>query len=661
MATFPSSRELAKIILMRFALLCAASILPLAAEIWSVETSFKVQAVSAVTPSPDGQWVVWTQTRAIMTDDRSEMLTHLWLARADGSQRFQLTQGERSASSPQWSPDSQWIYFSSARSGKNNLYRIPRDGGESEQLTDLKGALGSFKLSPDGQTIAFTQYEAPADIEKEKKEKRDWNVLDARPANHALYTMPLEGKRAVKKLHAGPYHLTAIAWSPDSRAIAIQTQPTPIANDWIKSDLAEVDAESGVVKAIANGKAAEQNPVYSPDGKYLAFRRSAVPPRWAQEERVVLLTRSSGELRELPWTGDQNPNLLAWTADSRRILFSEAQRTRSGLFALPVDGPAAAIFVPGTGVGQAWNINATGTHVGFAQQRPDTPAEAYVMSLSSPRPVAVSAANRELPKLPIGKTEVVKWKAKDGMEIEGLLTYPVGYEAGQKVPLLLNIHGGPAGVFAETFIGTPGIYPLATFAAKGYAILRCNIRGSGGYGAKFRQANTNDWGGKDYEDLMAGVDHIVSRGIADPDRLGVLGWSYGGFMTSWVVTQTKRFKAAAAGAPVTNLWSFTGTADIPDFLPDYFQGEPWDVFENYRTHSPITYVGKVETPTLILHGESDERVPPTQGFEFYNALKRRGVPAKMVTYPRMPHGPVEPKFMQDIMQRHLDWMEKYVR
>lgn len=632
------------------------------AEIWSIETSFKVQNVGAVVPSPGGQWAAWTQTKAVMTDDKSEMLTQIWVGRTDGSLRLQLTQGDKNSTNPQWSPDNKWIYFSSVRSGKGNLYRIPVDGGEADQLTDLKGNLGGFKLSPDGKTVAFTQYEPPADIEKEKKEKRDWKVLDDRPANHALYTITVdEAKRPVKKLHAGSYHVLAFVWSPDSRAIAIQHQPTPIANDWIKSDLIEVDAGSGAAKPVANTKAAETNPVYSPDGRYLAFTRSSIPIRWASEDRVVLLTRSSGELRELPWSQDQNPNLLAWTADSRNIIFSEAQRTRTGFFLMPIDGPPTTFFVPDAGVAIASNVNLTGTHIGFAHQRPDTPAEAYVIALNAKQPIRVSAANTELPKFPIGKTEVIRWKSKDGMEIEGLLTYPVGYEKGKRYPMLLNIHGGPAGVFAENFIGTPGIYPLATFAAKGYAILRGNIRGSGGYGVKFRQANTNDWGGKDYQDLMAGVDHVIAQGIADPDHLGVLGWSYGGYMTSWVVTQTNRFKAAAAGAPVTNLWSFTGTADIPDFLPDYFQGEPWEAFENYRTHSPITYVGKVATPTLILHGEADERVPPTQGFEFYNSLKRRGVATKMVTYPRMPHGPVEPKFMMDIMQRHFDWMEKYVR
>jgi dipeptidyl aminopeptidase/acylaminoacyl peptidase len=225
---------------------------------------------------------------------------------------------------------------------------------------------------------------------------------------------------------------------------------------------------------------------------------------------------------------------------------------------------------------------------------------------------------------------------------------------------VLNIHGGPASVFSDTFIGRPGVYPLASFAARGYAVLRPNPRGSGGYGHTFRTANINDWGGKDYEDLMAGVDHIISIGVADPDRLAVMGWSYGGFMTSWVVTQTSRFKAAAVGAGVTNLWSFMGTADIPGFLPDYFNGNPWEVFENYQKHSPLSYVKSVKTPTLVLHGEADVRVPVSQGYEFYNALKRLGVTTKMVTYPRAPHSVQEPKFILDIGQRHLDWLAKYL-
>jgi len=266
-----------------------------------------------------------------------------------------------------------------------------------------------------------------------------------------------------------------------------------------------------------------------------------------------------------------------------------------------------------------------------------------------------------LPKVTIGKTEVVEWKTADGKSIAGLLTYPDGYQLGNRVPLLVIVHGGPAGVFLRTFIGNASPYLVAAFASRGYALLRCNVRGSSGYGRDFRYANRSDWGGSDYRDIMSGVDHLINKGVADPDRMGVMGWSYGGYMTSWVITQTKRFKAASVGAGVTNLMSFTGTADIPSFVPDYFGGEYWEVFDRWRTHSAMFNVKGVSTPTLIQHGDADVRVPISQGYEFYNALKRQNVPVTMVVYPRQPHGIQEPKMMQDAMQRNLDWFGRWIK
>jgi dipeptidyl aminopeptidase/acylaminoacyl peptidase len=247
--------------------------------------------------------------------------------------------------------------------------------------------------------------------------------------------------------------------------------------------------------------------------------------------------------------------------------------------------------------------------------------------------------------------------------VEGILTYPVDYHAETKVPLLLVIHGGPAGVFLQTFLGAGNIYPYAAFAEQGYALLRANPRGSSGYGKSFRYANMRDWGGGDYADLMAGVDKLVADGIADPERLGVLGWSYGGFLTSWVVTHTGRFKAASIGAAVTNLVSFTGTADIPGFLPDYFGGDPWDSAETaarFQAHSPMAHAAAVTTPCLIQHGESDDRVPISQGYELFNALRRRGVESRMLVLPRQPHGPTEPKMLLKTMQTNLEWFDRLV-
>ncbi|MFN7994249.1 MAG: S9 family peptidase [Bryobacteraceae bacterium] len=631
---------------------------------WTPEISMQVRPVGDVVPSPDGKLVAYTESRAVMGLEKSEVITQVFLASVDGSRTVQLTRAEKSATSPSFSPDGRYIYFSSERSGHPNLWRIPVDGGEPEMLTDWKGEFAEYHISPDGKWIAFAGMEPRPEDEKNTKEKTDFRVIDENPRNHGLWIIATEpdgaGKRTARKLGNTTDNVQDFDWSPDSRFIAFAHTPTPGADDWTKSDISEVTVESGAVRPIAATKAAENNPRYSPDGRYIAFMRSTDPAHWAQIERIVLLTRQTGESRELPPTYDERPSLIGWSGDSKRILFSEAKGTSGVIDGIGTDGPADVVYQPADGTLNPGHLNRAGTMLGFAAESWDRAPEAFVLKIGQKDPQKVSRANVDLPRLPLGETKKITWKAGDGLDIEGLLTYPVGYQAGKPYPLVLVIHGGPAGVFQDAFLGRYGIYPYATFASKGYAILRVNPRGSGGYGRVFRFANMNDWGGKDYQDIMAGVDHVIKLGVADSNRMAVMGWSYGGYMTSWVITHTTRFKAAAVGAGVTNLWSFTGTSDIPGFLPDYFSGEPWKSFDAYYNHSSMAFVSNVTTPTLILHGEADVRVPTSQGYELYNALKRQGVTTKMVVYPRTPHGPREPKFLLDIMHRHLDWVDKYV-
>jgi dipeptidyl aminopeptidase/acylaminoacyl peptidase len=257
---------------------------------------------------------------------------------------------------------------------------------------------------------------------------------------------------------------------------------------------------------------------------------------------------------------------------------------------------------------------------------------------------------------------VISWKSKDGLVIEGILTYPVDYQPGKKYPIILQIHGGPAGVFSQTYTGAPSIYMTQFFAQHGFIVLRPNPRGSTGYGKDFRYANVRDWGFGDYEDLMTGVDHVLDMGIADSKNQFVMGWSYGGYMTSWIVSQTDRFNAASMGAGLPNLISMVTTTDIPDYLVAHAGGkEYWEDYEEYEKHSAIYYMKNVVTPTQVIHGANDLRVPLAQGQEFYNSLKRKGVDTEMIMYPRTPHGPTEPKFLMDVSPRILTWFEKYMK
>lgn len=635
---------------------------------WSPEMQVKMRAVGGPRVSPDGKRVVYTISDARMTPDRSEFVAQIWMASADGKDNYQLTFGEKAATSPKWSPDGEAIAFiSNRKDDKNNLYLLRLSGGEADPVTDVKSGVAEFEWSPDGKWIAYSMTDPKTeDEDRNAKARNDFRWMDENTKYARLYVVPVAkdatGQRPARKLTTEDRHVTAFGWSPDSSRIAYSHVKTGWADYWPTADVAIVDVGTGKATPFATTQADETSPTYSPDGRWIAMVVGEPPVRWAQSGRLQIYPASGGAPKVMPLSYDGQPNLVGWTSDSSKILFTESKGTGTALFEADVtagtireldyqDAAVSAVALTRIGSGFA---------LGMIVQRADTPPEAFALVPGHGR-MQISHANDQLATMPVGKTDALKWKSKDGREIEGLLTYPVGYTAGTRVPLILNVHGGPAGVFGRTYIGGRGTYSIATFAARGIAILRPNPRGSSGYGTEFRRANLKDWGGKDYEDLMAGVDHVIALGVADPNRLGVMGWSYGGYMTSTIVTKTNRFKAASAGAPVTNLMSFNGTSDIPSFVPDYFGAEFWDHPQIYAAHSPMFNVKGVTTPTLVVHGDADVRVPIEQGYQLYAALKRQGVPTRMIVLPRQPHGPNEPRMQIAAMQASLDWFERYLK
>jgi dipeptidyl aminopeptidase/acylaminoacyl peptidase len=632
---------------------------------WTPEEMMKVRSVGMVEVSPDGKRVVYGMTEPLMTEDKSEFLTQLWMADADGTRNFQFTRGDKSSYSPRWSPDGRWVAFLSSRSGKSNIWVIRADGGEAEMVTDVKTGVGGFAWSPDGASLAFTMSDPPSEQEeKDRKARNDARVVDADYKMNHLWVVPAAvdagGKREVRRLTEGGFTVGNWEWSPDGKTIVFDHAPTPSADDWPRSDISTVDVASGAIKPFAASAAAESSPFYSPDGRWVAYRLSDVPATWGDTRHVVLVPAAGGPVKPLALTYDEQPDVLGWSADGKGLYFTETHGTITRLGYLPSDGGAPRLVDSGTAGVFGASVNSTRTMLGLSVQSCDTPPEAFVTPAAEWAPRQVSRANADSPKHPLGRTEVIRWKGADGLEIEGLLTYPVGYEKGKRYPMVLVIHGGPTGVFMQSYIASRSVYPTAAFAAQGWAVLRCNIRGSSGYGRAFRYADYKDWGGKDYRDLMAGVDHVIAMGVAEADRLGVMGWSYGGYMSSWVITQTKRFKAASIGAPVTNLMSFTGTTDIHGFVPDYFGTEFWNNLAPYEKHSAMFNIKGASTPTMIQQGEEDRRVPIGQGYELYNALKRQGVKVTMIAYPRQPHGLGEPRLILDAGRRNLKWFEEYL-
>ena len=634
---------------------------------WTPALSMRYHQVSGLAISPDGEHVAYVVREPLMEGEKSEYLSHIRVAAADGGRNVRFTRGEHSAGSPAFSPDGQWLAFSTARSDKNQIWVIPMAGGEARQVTDAKAGVGQFRWSPAGDAFAFVMRDPETDEEeKAGKEKRDVILVDQNFKFGHVYTAPFDPAATetaeATRVTEGDFHVTGFDWSPDGSQLVFAHQADPRINTGrLSGDIAVVSASGGDVAQLVTGRGIESSPRWSPDGSLIAYASTGNQPEPVGLADLYVVDPETGDSRMLPETPNRSVSILGWSADSDEVFLNEFLGTTRHVIAVPVGGGAIRQVTEGAGVVGAAAMAATAGTLALTWQTTDEPAEVHVTGMGAFEPVRVSAVTSDAPRPPMGRTELLSWEAPDGTPVEGLLTYPVGHEDGTRVPLVLNVHGGPSGVFTQSFTGSPSIYMIQYFAQEGFAVLRPNPRGSTGYGKEFRYANFMDWGFGDLSDLMAGVDEVIGMGVAHPDSLLLMGWSYGGYMTSFAVTQTDRFRAASMGAGLPNLVSMVTTTDIGDYLVGHLGDEYFNDYETYEKHSAIYQIRNVTTPTQVIHGAQDLRVPFTQGQEFYTSLVRLGVDTEMIVYPRTPHGPTEPKFLMDVSERIVTWFEKYLR
>ena len=631
---------------------------PAAAAGWTPRDFLRAKTITDVRPSPDGSRVTFTITEQIATDDKSELLRQVWLAKSDGSEVMPLTFGDKSSFNANWLPDGSGVVLMSLRSGRAQLYLLRLRGGEAELLTTGKLDIATYSIAPDGASIALTASETNPDEEKRAKAKEDYYFVDEDVRPRRIYVMPLGTKGTPRKLTSGDDVAGSLAWSPDSKWIAYSTTKTAATADWVTLDTKLVNVASGETRSLAGTSLAETGPIFSPDGKWITYISSE--PRWPQAYRIDLVRPDGTEHHQLPETYDAAPDTLGFSADGKQLFFAESRDFGNRLYSIDVDSGRIAELTHGEEVFGDVAMNDAATHIAVAMQSSEKPVELYVTRIDRFAPQQITHINDELLKMPIPKSELIHWKSTDGTDIEGELTYPLDYQPAKRVPLFLNVHGGPSQAHHAAFVGAYTAFPTALYAAKGFAVLKPNPRGSTGYGRKFRFANVRDWGGGDFNDLMTGVDDLIKRGIVDPDRLAVAGWSYGGYMTDWIVGHTNRFKVAVSGGGLSDLLSFAGTSDIPTLIPDYLAAPFWQNAELWRARTPINYVANMKTPMLLIHGEVDERVPIAQSYELYRALKDRGVPVRMLVMPRSHHNPTEPKMRLEVITAASEWIEKWI-
>lgn len=630
---------------------------------WTVDDVLAVKGVGDVAVSPDGKRIAYVVTERNVESNVNN--SDVWVVSVTGGDARRVTSGPKADRAPQWSHDGSWLAFLSDRaSNRLQVFGIDPAGGEAWQITRHENAVSSFRLSPDSKRIVYLASSPASRAEQDLDKLRGKAIVrdSAYAADFTqLWEVVLHDREPADGRAISPegLHVTSYAWGPDSRALAFGAQPQPTLVAGAQGS-AYVQSEPGAESRAVTVMPGSEEVVGWPAGLGLVISASGESYGTANS-RLWVVPITIGDPVSLTDALDENAQFVSGSATE--LLVEASVKTGRALFRIPIaQGKAAG---PPVRVGtERFNsgFKSAGGTIAFMSETSSEPAEVHASTGATFAPKRLTSTNAQVAAFGHGVQRVVTWKsAADSESIEGVLTLPVGYQEGTRVPLLVVVHGGPAGVTSARYPSTNTAYPVQIFSSMGYAVLQPNFRGSTGYGARFRSLNHGDILGKDWIDVNSGVDAMIRTGVADSTKMGLMGWSYGGFQTFWGVTQTRRFAAASSGAGVNDLTAFFSQTDISDYLGMLLNSAPWEKPDLYVERSAYRKVKDVTTPLLIQSGAEDRRVSPEQSIQFYEAMKRIGkAPVKLVLYPAQGHGISDVRLSKDRMMRNVEWFSYWV-
>ena len=624
--------------------------------------ALSIQSVGGVSISPDGSTVAYTVRRTVWEENDYD--TEIWMAPSDG-EPYQLTRtADGGSGSPRWSPDGRWLAFTANRGERNQVHLISPRGGEAFAVTEVEEGVSEFEWSPSGDRLMLLVREPEGDEAETRTELYgDFAFDDETGPNSHLWVVKIDAhgeSSEPERLTDGDFHVSGFEWSPDGASVAYVRQPDPSLLPFMDTDVYVVDVASGDSRALVVGPGPDGAPTWSPDGEWILlseFDRDLGSLYYLNRE-LARIPALGGDIEVLTGEFDEDLSGAFWTPMG--IRFVARERTERKLYALDPDTRAVSeISLPTPVVGSV-SFTPDGSAMAFTGQGASDLTEVYrAWGSEATEYVKLTDMTHQTDGWDLGTREVITWESEDGAEIKGVLHKPSDYDPSRRYPLLVVIHGGPTGTSRPT-VGLGGVYPIVHWLANGAVVLEPNYRGSAGYGEAFRSLNVRNLGVGDMWDVMSGVEHLIEIGVADPDRMGSMGWSQGGYISAFLTTNTDEFRAISVGAGISNWMTYYVNTDIHPFTRQYLKATPWDDPAIYAKTSPMTNILKASTPTLIQHGELDRRVPTPNAYELYQGLQDVGVETRLLIYKGFGHGITKPKERLAAIWHNWQWFGKHI-